>query len=233
MSQPTIVLACPTCKHTCRTQRETRPGAKMRCPGCNGVFSFFVHGNGAVELRPVDDEPATGSRLPPRTAEQGETQGTRTIFTSRRRNRPIGGYAPFGKSRSYIGTFAVWIVLGLGSLTAYVYFNHIDTMGKAMGKRGNNAFQAQDEAKRKDFQARQKKALENLKKQQTNVQSDEAKVEDGRLPGDQAPEDEAKRKDFQERQKRALEKLKKQPTNVQPGGAKVEDGRLPGDQTHD
>ena len=233
MSQTTIALVCPNCKHTCRTRRETRPGAKLRCPRCKDMFCFFVHGNGAVELRPVDDEPATESRLPPRAAEQDETRGARTIFTSRRRNRPIGGYKPFEKSRSYIGMFAFLAILAVGALSAYVYFNHIDTMGKAMGKRGNNAFQAQDEAKRKDFQARQKKALENLKKQQTNVQSDEAKVEDGRLPGDQAPEDEAKRKDFQERQKRALEKLKKQPTNVQPGGAKVEDGRLPGDQTHD
>jgi hypothetical protein len=76
----------------------------MRFLGCKGVFRFFVHGDGAVELRPEDDEPATESRLRPRVAEQGETQGTRTIFTSRRRNRPIGGYGPFEKPRSYIGT---------------------------------------------------------------------------------------------------------------------------------
>src|SRR5215472_11288506 len=113
MSQPMIVLVCPTCKRTCRTRRETRPEARMRCPGCKDVFRFFVHGNGAVELRPVGDEPATESRLPPRVAEQNETRGARTIFTSRRRNRPIGGYLPFEKSRSYIGTFAFLAILGL------------------------------------------------------------------------------------------------------------------------
>jgi hypothetical protein len=185
MSQPTIVLVCPTCKHTCRTQRETRPGAKMRCPGCHGMFRFFVHGNGAVELRPVDDEPATGSRLPPRVAEQGETQGTRRILTSRRRNRPIGGYLPFEKSRSYIGTFAFWTVLGLGSLAAYWYFNQIDTMGKAQGRTANNALNQDLDAKRKEFLDKQKKALEKLEKQRTKVQPAGAKVEDGRLPGDQ------------------------------------------------
>ncbi len=137
MSQPTIVLACPKCERTCRTGRETRPGARMRCPGCNGIFRFFVHGNGAVELRPVDDEPATESRLPPRLAEQDETQGARTIFTSRRRNRPIGGYMPFEKSRSYIGTFAFFALLGLGSLAAYSYFNKIDAITNATGRTGD------------------------------------------------------------------------------------------------
>jgi hypothetical protein len=187
MSQPTIVLACPTCNRTCRTQRETRPGAKMRCPGCNGLFYFFVYGNGAVELRPVDDElrpvddePATESRLPPRVADQGEAQGTRKILTSRRRNRPIGGYLPFEKSRSYIGTIAFFVVLGSGSLVAYLYVNKIDTISKATGRTGNNPWQSQDEAKRKEFQARQKKAMEALKKRQTKA---EAKVEDGRLSG--------------------------------------------------
>jgi hypothetical protein len=187
MSQPTIVLVCPTCKHTCRTRRETRPGAKMRCPGCKDVFSFFVHGNGTVELRPVDDEPTPESRLPPRVAEQDETQGTRRIFTSRRRNRPIGGYLPFEKSRSYIGTFAIWTILGLGSLAAYWYLNKIDTISKATGRTGNNPWQSQDEAKRKAFQERQERALEKLKKQPTKVQPTGAKVGDGRLPGDLTP----------------------------------------------
>jgi hypothetical protein len=157
----------------------------MRCPGCNGVFCFFVHGNGAVELRPVDDKPVTESRLPPRVAEQDETRGPRTIFTSRRRNRPIGGYLAFEKSRSYIGTFALWTVLGLGSLAAYWYFNQVDTISKASGRTGTNIWQAQDEAKRRDFQARQKRALEALKKQPTKAQPAGAKVEHGRLPGDQ------------------------------------------------
>jgi hypothetical protein len=149
------------------------------------MFYFFVHSNGAVELRPADDEPATESRLPPRAAEQGETQGTRKILTSRRRNRPIGGYHPFEKSRSYIGTFAFWIVLGLGSLAAYLYFNKIDTINKATGRTANNPWQGQDEAKRKEFQARQKRALAALKNQPTKAQPAEAKVEDAQLPSDQ------------------------------------------------
>jgi hypothetical protein len=157
------------------------------------MFYFFVHGNGAVELRPVDDEPvaderATESLLPPRVAEQDETKRTRTIFTSRRRNRPIGGYKPFEKSRSYIGTFGFLAVLGLGSLTAYVYFKKIDTISNATGKTANNVFQSQDAVKRKEFRARQKKAIENqekLRKQPTTGQRAGAKVVDGRLPGDQ------------------------------------------------
>jgi hypothetical protein len=190
MSQATIVLVCPTCIQACRTQRETRPGAKIRCPGCHGLFYYFVHGNGAVEMRPVDDEPvadepAAESRLPSRVAEEGETQGTRKILTSRRRNRPIGGYLPFEKSRSYIGTFAFWTILGLGSLAAYWYFKQIDTMGKAQGRTGSNAMNQDLEAERKDYLERQKRALEKLKKQPTNVQSAGAKVEDGRLPHDQ------------------------------------------------
>jgi hypothetical protein len=149
------------------------------------VFSFFVHGNGAVELRPVDDEPATESRLPPRVGDQGETQGARKILTSRRRHRPIGGYLPFEKSRSYIGTFAFWAVLGLGSLAAYWYFKKVDTIGNAQGRKGNDIWKAQDEAKHKDFLARQKKAIDALNKRQTKDQPGGAKVEDGRLPGDQ------------------------------------------------
>jgi hypothetical protein len=168
----------------------------MRCPGCNGLFSFFVHGNGAVELRPVEeeplhDEPAMGSRLPPRSAATEETAGTRTIFTSRRRKRPIGGYHPFEKSRSYIGMFAFMALLGVGSLSAYVYFNFIDTTGKAMGKRANNAMNQDLEAKRKEHQEKAKRALENLKKreelkkQSTKGQPAGAQGEDRQPPKDQ------------------------------------------------
>ena len=66
-----------------------------------------------------------------------------------------------------------------------VYFNFIDTMGNAQGRTGNNVFQSQDEAKRKEFQARQKKALAALKKQPAKAQPAEAEVEDRRQPGDQ------------------------------------------------
>jgi hypothetical protein len=193
MSQTTIVLACPSCKKTFRTQRETRPGEKMPCPGCKGMFRFFVHGNGAVELRPVHDEPAadrpaTGSRLPPRVGAQDEAQGTRKILTSRRRNRPIGGYEAFGKSRSWIAMFAFVAVVGVVSLTAYVYFDFIKTANKQMGKTVNKGFNSDIEARAKEYQARRKKALANLEKlkqQATKGQPAVAKVENGRLAGDQ------------------------------------------------
>jgi hypothetical protein len=157
----------------------------MRCPGCDGVFYFFVHGNGAVELRLGNDGPAAESRLPPRVGEQDKTEGTRRIFTSRRRNRSIGGYAPFEKSRSYIGMFALCAIIGLAALAASRWVNHMDTIANATGRTGADPFQSEAEGKRKDFQARQKRALDRLKKQQTKVQAAEAKVELGRLPDDQ------------------------------------------------
>jgi hypothetical protein len=205
MSQRTIVLVCPECEHSCRTQREVRVGAKMRCPNCNAVSRFFIHGNGAVELRPVGDEPSaesclpstesclpsTESRLPPRSAEQEATKASRTIFTSRRRNRPIGGYLAFEKSRSYLGMFAFWTVVGLGSLAAYVYFHFIDTTGRQMGKTGNNAINADIVAKRTEHLKKQQDALkkleerEKLKNQLAKVPPPRAEVELGRLSGDQ------------------------------------------------
>jgi hypothetical protein len=185
MAQPSIILTCPSCKETCRTKREIQSGAKMRCPGCQGMFYFFLHGNGAVELRPVKDEPVTASRLPPRVGEQGETQGTRRIFTSPRRNRPIGGYAPFEKSRSYIGMFAFLTILGLGALAVSWYCGQLDTIARATGRTGGNPWQSYDEGKRKDHQLRHEIAVKNLKKQQAKVQSAGRKLEDGRLPGDQ------------------------------------------------
>jgi hypothetical protein len=121
-------------------------------------------------------------------ADQGEAQGTRKILTSKRRNRPIGGYMPFEKSRSYIGMFAFLAVVGLGSLTAYVYFDFINKANKQMGKTADKGINWDIEARAKEHRARQKKAIENLeklKKQPTKSQPAEAKVEDGRLPGDQ------------------------------------------------
>jgi hypothetical protein len=155
---------------TCRTQRETRPGTKFRCPGCHGMFDFVVHGNGFVELRPAADEPVIESQLPPRRAEQGETQGTRRIFTGRRRNRPIGGYQPFEKSRSYLGALAFFTILGLALVAGSWYMRQIETLGNAKGRQGTNAMNLDLDAKRKAFQEKQKHVLENLKKQSTNVQ---------------------------------------------------------------
>lgn len=134
----------------------------MRCPGCNGVYRFHVHGNGAVELRPMDDEPTTELQLPPRIANQDEKKGGRTIFTSRRRHRPIGGYMPFEKSRSYTTMFTIVAALGVGSLTAYMYFNFIGTAEEQMGKRGNNAFNGDMEVKRKAHQEKMERALKAL-----------------------------------------------------------------------
>jgi hypothetical protein len=185
MSPPATLLVCPNCEKTSRTRGETRHGAKFRCPGCQHMFSFVVHNNGAVELRPADDEPATESQLPPRVKEQGENQGTRRIFTSRRRNRPIGGYAPFEKSRSYIGMFAFFTILGLCAVVAIWYVSQIDAIAKTRGRTAANAWQSYDEGKRKEFQARQKRAMENLKKLQAKAKSAAPKLEDGRLTGAQ------------------------------------------------
>ena len=190
MSHTTIVLSCPACKRTLRTGQETRPEARMRCPGCHGLFRFFVHGNGGVELRPVDDErePATGSRLPPRLATQDQSPvRRRTIFTSRRRNRAIGGYMPFEKTRSYLATFAFWTALGLGSLAAYWYFNQIDTMSTATGRKAGtgNPMNADLAVKRKAHQEKVKRLVEKSQKtRSTQAQPAEAKVEVGRQPGD-------------------------------------------------
>jgi hypothetical protein len=183
MREQSIILKCPNCKETFRTKQEAQHGAKMRCPGCQGMFYFVLHGNGAVEMRPLKDEPAIESRLPPRVGDPGEPRAPRRIFAGRRRNRPIGGYAPFEKSRSYTGMFAFFTILGLVGLAASWYMWQIDRVARATGKSGGNIWQSADDGKRKDFQARQKRALENLKKQQAKGQPAGRKLEDGRLPG--------------------------------------------------
>lgn len=180
MDPATIVLSCPSCGHSCRTGRETRPGAKMRCPNCHEVSRFFVHGNGAVELRPYEPpareaEPVAASSLPPRRTHDDEPKSTRTIFTSRRRNRPIGGYMPFEKSRSYLGTLAIWGFLGLGALAIYWYGNSIGQLMGARPRTGEGSgFNLDIEAKRKAMAEKQKRALEQLKKRQAEAQKAEA-----------------------------------------------------------
>jgi hypothetical protein len=121
-------------------------------------------------------------------AGQGEPQATRRILASRRRNRPFGGYEPFGKARSYLGMLALWTLLGLGSLSVYWYFTKVDTISKATGRTAANPWQSQDEARRKAFQVRQKRALEELKKPATKVQVQPAaaNLEDRRPSDDQA-----------------------------------------------
>jgi hypothetical protein len=149
------------------------------------MFYFFVHGNGAVELRPADDEPVIESQLPPRRAVQGEAQGTRRILPKRSRNHPLGGYHPFEKSRSYLGALAFFTLLGVGLVAGSWYIRQIDALGNAKGRQGTNAMNLDLDARRKAFQEKQKRALEKLKQQSTNVQPSGAKVDDGPRPGDQ------------------------------------------------
>jgi hypothetical protein len=181
MDQPAIILSCPTCKQTCRMQRETRPGAKFRCPSCQGMFYFSVHGNGFVELRPADDEPVIGSQLPPRSAEQGETKRTRRILKKRVKH-PVGGYHGFDKSRSFLGSFAVFVILGLALVAGSWYISQIETFSKAKPRQGTNAMNLDIVAKRKAWQEKQRRAIEKRKKQAANLQPSGAKVEDGPRP---------------------------------------------------
>jgi hypothetical protein len=148
------------------------------------VFYYFVYGNGGVELRPAADEPVIQSQLPPRTAERGETQSTRRISVKRRRNRPMGGYHPFEKTRSYLVSFVSIIVVGLVSLVVVLYVKKMDDLGKTGGRKGPSAMEGDMEVKKKDFQKRQQEALakRKLMEQQANVQPSEAKVEDRPQP---------------------------------------------------
>lgn len=187
MSEPAILVSCPACKQTCRMSRETRPGAKFRCPGCQGKFYLFIHGNGFVELRPANEEPVFESHLPPRAAGQAETEaGTRRVL-KRRRKRPIGGYHAFEKSRSYLGAFVFFTVLGLGLVAGSWYIQQINTLGSAKGRQGTNAMNIDLDARRKAFQEKQKRVREKLKKEAANAPPPEAKVEDKPRPGDQNP----------------------------------------------
>jgi hypothetical protein len=94
---------------------------------------------------------------------ESATASRRTIFASRRKNRPLGGYLPFEKSRSYIGVFWFFGLLGLGSLAAYWYSSQIATLNKATEQAGTlrgNIWRHRDEKQRKDFQLRQKQAMD-------------------------------------------------------------------------
>jgi hypothetical protein len=96
-----------------------------------------------------------------------EEEFQRTILTSNRKRRPIGGHLPFEKSRSYLGTFALIAALGLGGLTAYWYCSQINTIQQATGRSGaGNIWKSHDDAQRKSYQERQKKALARLKAHQ-------------------------------------------------------------------
>jgi predicted Zn finger-like uncharacterized protein len=171
-----VAIVCPNCQRTSRTNREQiRVGAKTRCPGCGDVFYLFLHANGAVELRPADPPTPSGETLglPPRVGESA-APSRRNILTSRRKNRPLGGYMPFEKSRSYIGVF--WFVgaVGIVSLVAYAYLGKINEISNASGRSAakGNIWASADEKKRKDFQERSKKAVEALEARKKASQTD-------------------------------------------------------------
>jgi hypothetical protein len=100
-----------------------------------------------------------------------DPQATRKIFTSRRRNRPIGGYAPFEKSRSYIGILIGLALLGFGLAAASWYTYQIDTIARATGRSAGDPWKNEAEGKRKEFRARQKRAMEKLKQLKEKAQS--------------------------------------------------------------
>lgn len=160
------ILVCPSCQETSRTARTLSPGAKVRCGKCGTVSRCFIHYNGAIELRlqPRAADvapPLPGGTLPPRVG--GQEEFRRTIFSGKRKNRPIGGYLPFEKARSYIGTIACVGILAVAGFTAYWYCAQIVTIQKASGRSGGNPWKRLDDAKRKEFRERQRKALARLK----------------------------------------------------------------------
>jgi hypothetical protein len=128
------------------------------------VFRCFVHANGAVELRqPPPTSLPEVSTLPPRVGDQGGF--TRKNLPSRRVKRPIGGYLPFEKARSYLGGVALFIAIVVVGGTAYIYCSKIGEIQRSTGRSGgsSNIWKYHDEVKRKEYKERQKKALDRLK----------------------------------------------------------------------
>ena len=155
------ILVCPSCQKSTRTNRELGPKVKVCCPHCDTVSRCFIHGNGAIELRQQSSQLPGVSTLPPRVGDDGEF--TRKKRPSRRAKRPIGGYMPFEKARSWLGMFALFVVLGIGGFAVSRFCFHVDTVVKASGRSGGDIWKSYDEGKRKEFQERQKMALASLK----------------------------------------------------------------------
>jgi hypothetical protein len=72
---------------------------------------------------------------------------------------------PFEKSRSYIGMFVFVGLLGIGSLAAYWYFGQVDNLNRATEQAGTargNVWRSRDDKARKEYQLKQKRALDAL-----------------------------------------------------------------------
>jgi hypothetical protein len=106
---------------------------------------------------------STTSTLPPRVGGEGEV--TRRKLPSRRVKRPIGGYLPFEKSRSWIGMMALFVVIFVGGGAAYLYCSKINEIQRTTGRSGGstNIWKAHDDALRKEYLEKQKKAMARLK----------------------------------------------------------------------
>jgi hypothetical protein len=176
------ILVCPSCQKSTRTNRELKFRAKVRCPHCDTVSRCFIHGNGAIELRQQDSQreeaaPPVVGTLPPRVGDDGDNgESARRKLPSRPSKRPIGGYMPFEKSRSWIGMFAIFAVLGIVVIYTSWFCFHVDTMARATGSSGGNIWKSHDEGKRKEFQERQKKAIARLKAQNSGDNFTESSV---------------------------------------------------------
>lgn len=157
-----IVIVCPECSKSSRTTRVLQPGQKVRCGDCGFVSRVFIHGNGAVELRPPAAPEATMlhvGMLPPRV-----DGGRRPAIRANRTERPRGGYAPFEWAREWIGSVAVIAAIGVGGFSAYWYIGQIRDIQNTTGTiGGRNAFRSDIDAKRADYLKRQEKALARLK----------------------------------------------------------------------
>jgi hypothetical protein len=121
---------------------------------------------------------------------ESEPAPRRTIFASRRKNRPLGGYLPFEKSRSYIGVFAFVGLLGIGSMAAYWYFSQVRALDQATEQAGTargNPWLSYDEERRKEFQEKQKRALKALKARDKAKKTDVKPRTQDKLPADLKP----------------------------------------------
>jgi hypothetical protein len=82
--------------------------------------------------------------------------------------------------------FALLTVLGLGSLLVPRYLDLIDYFDNPRPAPAADPGQRESQAKRDAFRKKQQLILEKLERQGKKVQLFGPKVEDGRLPGDQA-----------------------------------------------
>jgi hypothetical protein len=163
--QTTVVLTCPNCGATSRTDRALKPASKVRCRRCRAVARVEVR-NGTVELRmPPPPPPRAGTSLPPMVGVDEESaRWKRRIFVSRVRERGRGGYLPFEKARGYIGAVALVAFIGLALLGGYFYFGQVHALNQATGRGAGQGgiWKARDDAARAAYQERVKKATAAL-----------------------------------------------------------------------